>query len=282
MDRRRVLGAADERSGGGRLAPAAGINYAPAMSNAIFAAPRLGIDPAEVARFDALAAEWWNPDGPMRALHRINPLRLRFVRDEACRHFGKGEHDPFPLDGLALLDVGCGAGLLSEPMARLGADVTGLDPAAANLDAARGHAASAGLEIGYSAETVEAVAATGRRYDVVLAMEVVEHVPDMPAFVQACARCVAPGGILLLATLNRTLRSFALAILGAEYILRWLPRGTHDWEKFVTPDELRRAVASAGLAGYRTRGMVFNPLRDAWSLSNDTAVNYLAAAAKPG
>ncbi len=282
MDRRRVLGRSDERSGDGRLARAAGINYARAMSNTALAAGRPGIDPAEVARFDALAADWWNPEGPMRALHRINPLRLRFVRDEACRHFGRGGHDPFPLDGLAVLDVGCGAGLLSEPMARLGAEVTGLDPAPANLDAARGHAVSAGLEITYSVDTVETVAATDRRYDIVLAMEVVEHVPDMPAFVRACARCVAPGGTLLLATLNRTLRSFALAIIGAEYVLRWLPRGTHDWEKFVTPDELRQAVAAAGLSGYRTRGMVFNPLANTWSLSDDTAVNYLAAAAKPG
>jgi 2-polyprenyl-6-hydroxyphenyl methylase/3-demethylubiquinone-9 3-methyltransferase len=239
------------------------------------------IIPAEVARFDALAREWWDPNGPMRPLHRINPLRLGFVRDEACRHFGRDPRAPFALEGLSALDVGCGAGLLSEPLARLGAEVTGLDPAPANIEAARRHAEGTGLDILYRTDLVETVAASGERYDLVLAMEVVEHVPDVHAFVEACAACAKPGGLVLLSTINRTLRSFALAIVGAEYVLRWLPRGTHEWEKFVTPAELRLACAAAGLTGFQTRGMVFNPLADSWRLSSDTAVNYLAAAARP-
>lgn len=237
--------------------------------------------PAEVARFDALARDWWDPAGPMRALHRINPLRLGYVRDEVCARFGRDPKAPFAFEELDMLDVGCGAGLLSEPLARLGADVTGLDPASANLEAARRHAEAGGLAIDYRADTVEALAASGRVFDVVLALEVVEHVPDMAAFVAACGRCVKPGGLLVLSTVNRTLRSFALAIVAAEYVLRWVPRGTHDWDKFVTPDELRHAVRRAGLGGFRTRGMVFNPLDNAWRLSRDTAVNYLAVADRP-
>ena len=240
------------------------------------------VDRGEVDRFDRLAADWWDPNGPMRALHRINPLRLVFIRDEACRHFGRDAKQPFPLSGLSVLDVGCGAGLLSEPMARLGATVTALDPSTRNIEAARHHAAEGGLEIDYRAETVEAVAHSGQSFDIVMAMEVVEHVRDVDAFIGACTDAVVPGGLLLLATINRTMRSFALAIVGAEYVLKWLPKGTHDWEKFVTPDELRDAVEAAGLTGYRTRGMVFNPLERDWSLARDTAVNYLAAAVKPG
>ena len=217
----------------------------------------------------------------MRPLHRINPLRLRFARDEICRRFGRDASEPYPLGGLSALDVGCGAGLLSEPLARLGADVVGLDPATRNIEAARAHAEAGGLSIDYRTDLVEAVAAGGERFEIVLAMEVVEHVTDVPAFLRSCADALAPGGLLLLSTLNRTLRSFALAIVGAEYVLRWLPRGTHDWDKFVTPDELRAATAGAGLAGFRTRGLVFDPLRREWNLSRDTAVNYLAAADKP-
>ena len=240
------------------------------------------IDRAEVDRFDRLARDWWDPNGPMRALHRINPLRLAFIRDEVCGHVGRDPKQPFWLSGLSVLDVGCGAGLLSEPMARLGGAVTALDPATRNIEVARRHAEESGLAIDYRTETVEAVASAGKTFDVVVAMEVVEHVTDVEAFIRACATTVAPGGLLLLATINRTLRSFALAIVGAEYVLRWLPKGTHDWEKFVTPDELRDAVERAGLTGFRTRGMVFNPLERDWALSRDTAVNYLAVAHRPG
>lgn len=240
------------------------------------------VDPREVEKFERLAAEWWNPEGPMRPLHRINPLRLRFIREEVLRHFGReAAAAAFPFDGLRVLDVGCGAGLLSEPMARLGAEVVGLDPAERNVAVARLHAEAAGLSIDYRAETVGAASRAERSFDVVLAMEVVEHVPDVEAFIAECARAVRPGGLLFLATINRTLRSFALAIVAAEYVLRWLPRGTHDWEKFVRPDELRSAAERAGLASFRTRGVVFNPVADAWSLSGDTAVNYLAVAEKP-
>lgn len=237
-------------------------------------------DPGEVARFDALAAEWWNPDGPMRALHRINPLRLGFIRDEICRRFDRDGRQPFALEGLSVLDVGCGAGLLAEPVARLGAAVVGLDPARLSIAAARRHAEAGGLQIDYRTDPIERLAARREVFDMVVAMEVVEHVPDVTAFVAAAGACVRPGGLLVLATLNRTLRAFALAIVGAEYVLGWLPRGTHDWDKFVTPDELERAVSDAGLADFRTRGMVFNPLANAWSLSSDTAVNYLAVAEK--
>jgi 2-polyprenyl-6-hydroxyphenyl methylase/3-demethylubiquinone-9 3-methyltransferase len=246
-------------------------------------APRrtASVDPAEVARFDALAADWWDPAGRMAPLHRINPVRLAFIRDEVCRHFARDPRAPFPFEGFSVIDIGCGAGLLSEPMARLGGTVTALDPASANIAAARRHAEAGGLAIDYRDEPVEAVAARGETFDVVLAMEVVEHVVDVESFVRACATTVAPGGLLLMATLNRTLRSFALAIVGAEYVLRWLPRGTHDWDKFVTPDELGQAIRAAGLRRVRNRGMIFDPLAREWRLGRDTAVNYLAVAEKP-
>jgi 2-polyprenyl-6-hydroxyphenyl methylase/3-demethylubiquinone-9 3-methyltransferase len=239
------------------------------------------VDPAEVDRFDRLARDWWDPNGPMRPLHRINPLRLAFIRDEVCRHFGRDPKEPFPFARLTVLDVGCGAGLLSEPLARMGGAVTGLDPSPRIIEAARLHAEAGGLAIDYRGENVEAVAGRAETFDIVVAMEVVEHVRDVDLFIRACAETVRPGGLLFLATINRTLRSFALAIVGAEYVLRWLPRGTHDWEKFVTPEELRSAAEAAGLTGFRTRGMVFNPLERDWALSRDTAVNYLAAAEKP-
>jgi 2-polyprenyl-6-hydroxyphenyl methylase / 3-demethylubiquinone-9 3-methyltransferase len=236
------------------------------------------IDPAEVARFERVAETWWDSRGPMRALHKFNPVRLAYIRDEACRRFDRDPKGVRPLEGLSILDVGCGGGLLCEPLARLGAVVTGLDPAAANIAVAKRHAAHSGIPVGYRSETVESVVARGERFDVVLAMEVVEHVTDVPAFVRACGAAVKPGGILVMATLNRTLRAFALAIVGAEYVLGWLPRGTHQWEKFVTPDELGMAVDAAGLSVVEVRGVVYNPLRDQWTLARDTSVNYMALA----
>ena len=238
------------------------------------------IDPAEVARFEGIARTWWDPNGPMKVLHRFNPVRLAYIRDEACRRFGRDPRSARSLEGLTILDVGCGGGVLSEPLARLGATVTGLDPAPTNMSVARLHAERAGVPVEYRNETVEAVAARGEAFDMVLAMEVVEHVADVQAFVKACARAVKPGGCLAMATINRTLRSFALAIVGAEYVLGWLPKGTHEWDRFVTPDELTSAIEGAGFAVSDLKGVVYNPLRDSWSLSGDTAVNYMLVASR--
>lgn len=238
------------------------------------------IDPAEVARFDALARDWWDPKGPMAVLHRFNPARLGFVRDLACERFSRDAKAVRPLDGLTLVDIGCGGGVLSEPVTRLGARVTGLDPATTNVEVARAHARTAGLSVDYRSETIESVVAGGERFDIVLAMEVVEHVTDMRAFVDACCAAMKPGGLLVMATLNRTMKSYALAIVGAEYVLGWLPRGTHDWQKFVTPEELEEAIAANGLAVTAREGVSYNPLADRWSRSADLDVNYMLAAVR--
>ena len=239
------------------------------------------IDAAEVARFDALARSWWDPKGPMAVLHKFNPVRLGFVRDLACARFGRDPRALDALQGLTLVDIGCGGGVLSEPLARLGAAVTGLDPAPTNIAVARAHAERSGLAIDYRGETIEALVSQGARFDIVLAMEVVEHVADVEAFVAACCAAVRPGGLLVMATLNRTLKSYALAIVGAEYVLRWLPRGTHDWNKFVTPEELGGAIARNGLELGEGVGVVYNPISDRWSASRDMDVNYMLAASRP-
>jgi 2-polyprenyl-6-hydroxyphenyl methylase/3-demethylubiquinone-9 3-methyltransferase len=238
------------------------------------------IDAAEVARFAALADTWWDPAGQMGMLHKLNPVRIGFIKEAACRRFGR---DPKRLDslaGLRFLDIGCGGGILSEPMARLGAAVVGADPAEANVEAARVHAAREGLAIDYRATTAEALADSGERFDVVLAMEVVEHVADLTLFVNRCAEMVKPGGLMVVATLNRTIKSFALAIVGAEYVLRWLPRGTHQWDKFVTPNELEIALEKSGLTVTEQTGVIYNLLADRWQLSSDMDVNYMVAAEK--
>lgn len=238
------------------------------------------IDPAEVARFEKIADTWWDAKGPMAVLHKFNPVRLAYIRDAACARFGRDADSFDPLDGLSVLDVGCGGGVLSVPLARMGASVSGIDPAPTNVSVASLQAKRFGLEIDFRESTVEAQVAAGRTYDVVLAMEVVEHVADVDFFVNSCCAALKPGGLLVMATLNRTLKSFALAIVGAEYVLRWLPRGTHAWDKFVTPQELGEAISRHGLSIGDTRGVVYNPFRDQWSLSADTDVNYMLTATR--
>jgi len=239
------------------------------------------VDEAELARFAALAGEWWDPRGKMAPLHKFNPLRLGYIRDAVCRRFGRDAKRLDCLAGLRMLDIGCGGGILSEPLARLGAEVVGADPAQENVAAARLHAAESGIAVDYRATTAEALAEVEERFDVVLAMEVVEHVADLNLFVELTAGMVKPGGLMIAATINRTLKSFALAIVGAEYILRWLPRGTHQWDKFVTPNELEIALARGGLTPIDETGVVYNPLGDRWRLSSDMDVNYMITAKRP-
>lgn len=245
------------------------------------------IDPAEIARFAKMAADWWSPDGPMKALHWLNPVRVTWLRDRIAAHFPADDGSlrdidaPPVLKGLRILDIGCGAGILSEPLTRLGATVTGLDPAPGNIEMARLHAEDGGLAIDYRKDSAETLAAAGERFDAVCAMEVVEHVRDPAAFIATAAQLVRPGGLLFVSTLNRTLKSFALAIVGAEYVLRWVPPGTHQWEKFLTPKELEEMIAATGLRMLDESGVVFNPLTREWRTSSDMDVNYMMAAMKP-
>ena len=239
------------------------------------------VDDAEVARFSAMAAEWWDPAGKFRPLHKFNPVRLAYLRDTLVRHFARVGTDERPLAGLRVLDIGCGGGLLSEPLARIGADMVGADASATNIAIAERHAAAGGLAIDYRATTAEALAAEGETFDAVLAMEIVEHVADVEAFVAACAGMVRPGGFVVFATINRTLKALALAIVGAEYVLRWLPRGTHSYDRLVRPQELERAFVANGLTPQRPVGVVYSPVRDSWSLSTDVDVNYMIIGSKP-
>ena len=239
------------------------------------------IDHAEVERFSRHAADWWDARGPMAALHKFNPVRLAYIRDKAAERFAREPKKLDCLKGLRMLDIGCGGGILSEPLARLGALMVGADPSKENIAVASAHAQESGVAVDYRATTAEDLAAAGERFDVVLAMEVVEHVADVGAFVATCASMVKPGGLMIAATLNRTLKSFALAIVGAEYVLRWVPRGTHSWRQFVTPLELAKALRGAGLHIKDETGVVFDPLRDKWRLSHDMDINYIMAANRP-
>jgi len=236
------------------------------------------IDESEVARFSRQASTWWDVRGPMAALHKFNPVRLAYVRDKAAKQFGRDAKKLDCLKDLRMLDIGCGGGILSEPLARLGAQMVGADPSEENVAVARAHAQESGVTVDYRATTAEDLAAAGEHFDVVLAMEVVEHVVDVNAFVATCATMVKPGGLMFAATLNRTLKSFALAIVGAEYVLRWLPRGTHQWDKFVTPNELEAAFEGGGLQVTGERGVIYNLLADRWQLSSDMDVNYMLVA----
>ena len=241
------------------------------------------VDEADIVQFERLGAAWWDESGPMRPLHEINPLRMTYIRDSITAHFpprpDEEDNDRHALfTGLSILDIGCGGGLLCEPLTRLGGVVTGIDPAPGNIGVARAHAAEAGLTIDYRATSAEALASDGAQFDVVLAMEVVEHVRNMPEFVKTACSLVRPGGLLMISTLNRTLKSFAFAIIAAEYIAGWLPRGTHHWEKFVTPEELGSAISAAGMRAIDETGLTYNPLRRVWSLGSDIGVNYFITA----
>ncbi|SMR82506.1 3-demethylubiquinone-9 3-methyltransferase [Aliiroseovarius halocynthiae] len=240
------------------------------------------VDPAEVAKFEAMAAEWWDPTGKFKPLHMMNPVRLDYITNQIAAEFGRDLNDVEPFKGLRLLDIGCGGGLLSEPMARLGATVIGADAAAGNIPVAQVHAEQMGLQIDYRNCTAESLAQAGEQFDVVLNMEVIEHVADPLAYLTACQQLLKPGGLMVASTINRNPKSYMVAIIGAEHVMRWLPKGTHEWSKFITPDELADLIAAAGLNVVDRIGMVFNPLGWSWSLSSqDLSVNYAITSVKP-
>ncbi|GMP08252.1 MULTISPECIES: bifunctional 2-polyprenyl-6-hydroxyphenol methylase/3-demethylubiquinol 3-O-methyltransferase UbiG [Bradyrhizobium] len=249
------------------------------QNTSLSASPQPGstVDAAEIAKFSKLSAEWWDPNGKMAPLHRINPLRLGYIRDAACRKFERNLRSLNCLGGLRVLDIGCGAGLLCEPLSRLGAQVIGVDPSQSNIAAAKLHADKGHLAIDYRCTTVEEIDPR-ERFDIVLAMEVVEHVVDVGVFLKRCAAMLKPNGLMVVSTLNRNWKSFALAIVGAEYVLRWLPRGTHEWNKFVTPDELTKHLLDNRLVITEQTGVVYSPFADKWTLSSDMDVNYMVVA----
>ena len=240
------------------------------------------VDPAEIAKFEAMAAEWWDPQGKFKPLHMMNPVRLDYITSQIAAEFGRDLSQPEPFKGLRILDIGCGGGLLCEPMARLGATVVGADAAERNIPVARIHAEQSELAIDYRHTTAEALAEAGEQFDVVLNMEVVEHVADPLAYLTACQQLLKPGGLHLCSTINRNSKSFAMAIVGAEWVMRWLPKGTHEWAKFITPDELFDLLTHVGLTPVDRKGYVFNFVQFTWSISDrDLSVNYVTAATKP-
>ena len=240
------------------------------------------VDPSEIAKFEAMAAEWWDPNGKFKPLHMLNPCRLDYITRQIAVEFDRNLSDPKPFKGLRILDIGCGGGLLSEPMARLGAEVVGADAAERNIPVARVHAEAQGLKIDYRHTSAEALAEAGERFDAVLNMEVVEHVADPLAYLTACHDLLKPGGLMTCSTINRNPKSYAMAIVGAEYVMRWLPKGTHEWSKFITPDELYDLLSQAGLTPVDRKGFVFNPVLWTWSLSDkDLSVNYVTTSLRP-
>lgn len=239
---------------------------------------RTTVDLAEVEKFSAMADSWWDPAGKFRPLHRLNPVRVGYIRDKVCAHFDRDPAAPQPLEGLSLIDIGCGGGLLSEPMARLGAATTGVDATPRNVEVARLHAEQTGVKVTYLNCAAEDLVAQGKQFDVVLAMEIIEHVADVDAFLGACSKLLKPGGLLFLATMSRTVKSYAVAIVGAEYVMRWLPKGTHDWNRFIRPSEMARGLRHHGLQIAELTGVSYNPFKDNFHLSRDLDVNYMALA----
>lgn len=240
------------------------------------------VDPEEVAKFAAMSAEWWDPTGKFKPLHMMNPVRLDYITNSIAETFERDLTKPEPFKGLRLLDIGCGGGLLSEPMARLGAEVVGADAAERNIHVARIHAEQSELEIDYRHQTAEALAAAGERFDVVLTMEVVEHVASPIDFFIACRGLLNPGGLMIASTINRNPKSYMMAVFGAERVMRWLPVGTHDWNKFITPKELEELIGLAGFEHFDTKGFVFNPISWSWSISDrDLSVNYVTSSRNP-
>ncbi len=237
------------------------------------AAAQTTIDPTEVEKFSKMAAEWWNPKGKFGVLHVFNPVRLAYIKEQACARFGRDPFDPKPFKGLRFLDIGCGGGLLTEPMARLGADIVGVDPSAKNIKTAQVHAAEQELEIDYRCATAEDLA--GGQFDVILNMEVIEHVSDPRNFTKICSAMLKPEGLMFVATISRTLKSFGFAIIGAEYVLGWLPKGTHHWEKFIKPEELKTWLAENGVTIKGETGVTYHPLANGWKRSRDMDVNYM-------
>ncbi|MBP0618183.1 bifunctional 2-polyprenyl-6-hydroxyphenol methylase/3-demethylubiquinol 3-O-methyltransferase UbiG [Jiella mangrovi] len=239
------------------------------------------IDADEIERFSRLAQEWWNPAGKFKPLHKFNPVRLDYIREEMATNFARDTMQPKPFAGLSVLDIGCGGGLISEPLARLGATVVGADASETNIEVAKLHAEGSGLAIDYRATTAEDIAEGGETFDVVLALEIVEHVANVDLFLSSCAKMVKPGGLLFVATINRTLKAYGFAIFGAEYVLGWLPKGTHQYSKLVRPQEIARPVEAAGLSMLGETGVVYHPLADEWRLSRDTDVNYMTLSRRP-
>lgn len=245
-------------------------------------APQTTVDPSEVAKFEAMATEWWDPNGKFKPLHMLNPCRLDYITSQIAGEFDRDLSQAKPFEGLRIIDIGCGGGLLSEPMARLGAEIVGVDAASGNIPVAQAHAAQSELSIDYRHTTAEAMAAAGEQFDVVLNMEVVEHVADPLAYMTACQLLLKTGGLHICSTINRNPKSFMFAIVGAEHVMRWLPKGTHEWNKFITPDELFELHSQSGMTPVDRQGFVFNPLTWGWSLSDrDLSVNYVTASVKP-